>query len=360
MSTTSLFVDLPNFYSRLLSSGIEDQRTLRDYFLHWFDFDRLANKLTRQYSNVWVFYSGRRFGPSSNRVQDSFLDDFIDRTNSLKGVTARDVNIPGQQREPASYVCEQCGHTGLAQWESEKGIDASLTVQLFDTLDSWDEAYLLSGDADFVPTVESLRRRGKIVIGAGFSGVSSALVRECYEYLNLSELFLRDDIAAYQIFKDDGIVQRWMLGKIDALSKADYSSDPVELSFEWQRIDSDIMGSDSNLLTIDDVVSIGPKYRVFLITRGPIDLTSRCAIVSDFHHKFPQNVEDSDISDGHISLLISPLAWEGVRRRLKLITSKYSEAVEYEARLSGQGFTLRYTFDSSSKNFVVTPKSICT
>lgn len=353
MSNAALFVDLPNFYSRFLSSGIEEPRTLRDYFLYWFDFDRLAKKLTGYYPNVWVFYSGKRFGPSSNRVQEEFLDDFINRINSQIGVTAKNVNIPGQQREPASYVCEKCGHEGLAQWESEKGIDASLTVQLFDTLDAWDEAYLLSGDADFVPTVESLRRKGKIVIGAGFSDASSALVRECYDYINLSEIFLRDDIVAYQVFKDGGIVNNWMFDEIKPINTMDYSSETVELSFEWQFYKGYISVPDQALLNIKDVFSSGPIFQVYLIKLGQIDLTSRLAVLSDFQQKYPLNIKDLDMKHGNIQLLISPLAWEGVKRRLELITSKYSGSKQYDSVGLGKGFTISYVYDSSSGKFVM-------
>jgi uncharacterized LabA/DUF88 family protein len=60
-------------------------------------------------------------------------------------------------------------------------------------MDSWDTAFLLSGDADFVPTVASLRRRGKIVIGVGFSDASSALVQECYQYIDIDKAFLKED-----------------------------------------------------------------------------------------------------------------------------------------------------------------------
>jgi len=200
MKTQALFVDLPNLYSHLLESGIDEPRQLRDYFLYWLDFDRLSQKLTDEFSSVWIFYSGRKFGPRANRIEGEYLDKYIDRTNSLKGVTAHDVDIEGKQRETAVYQCEKCGYQGVAQWESEKGIDASLTVHLFDTMDTWDVAYLLSGDADFVPVVASLRRRGKIVIGAGFSNRSTALVRECYDYIDLCDLFFREDIAAYHIF----------------------------------------------------------------------------------------------------------------------------------------------------------------
>lgn len=41
----ALFVDLPNFYSHMLKSGIAEARELRDYFLHGLDFDLLAMRL---------------------------------------------------------------------------------------------------------------------------------------------------------------------------------------------------------------------------------------------------------------------------------------------------------------------------
>jgi uncharacterized LabA/DUF88 family protein len=355
MSNAALFVDLPNFYSRLLSSGIEDPRTLRDYFLDWFDFDRLANKLTGYHPSVWVYYSGRRFGPKDNRIEDVNLDNFIKRSNSQIGVTAKDVNIPGQQREPASYKCEECGHDGLAQWESEKGIDSSLTVQLFDTLEAWDEAYLLSGDADFVPTVESLRRTGKIVIGAGFTDASSALVRECYDYIFLSDIFFKDDIAAFQVFKNGGIVHNWMFDEIKPMSDTDYSSETVELSVEWQFIKGAMTVPNLSSLTINDILSSGPIFRVYLIIRGQIDLESRLAITSSFQQKFPKNIAFIDVNKGQILLVVSPMAWEGVKRRLELITSKFLGAKGYGALEHGQGFTFSYIYDTSSGKFVLSP-----
>ena len=185
MAGQAIFVDLPNFYSRLVASGIGEPRQLRDYFLDWFDFDRLARQIAGDYVPVWVFYSGLRFGPSDNRIDGTFLENFRDRTNRLQGVTARDVNIPGEQREPAKFTCDKCGKENVAEWRSEKGVDSSLTVHLFDTMDAWEVAYLLSGDADFVPVVSCLRRRGKIVVGAGFADASTALVRECFEYIDL-------------------------------------------------------------------------------------------------------------------------------------------------------------------------------
>src|SRR5437660_7314855 len=118
MHESAVFIDLPNFYSALLRTGIADPRELRDYFLEWLDLDCLAYRLAGDAVPTWVFYSGRRFGPSSNRIQEAVLEKYIKRINRLPGVTAWDVEIPGTQREPISYNCEKCSHTGTAQMES--------------------------------------------------------------------------------------------------------------------------------------------------------------------------------------------------------------------------------------------------
>jgi uncharacterized LabA/DUF88 family protein len=217
MENTAIFIDLPNFYSGLLRSGIDKPEIMRDYFIDWLDFDILAHCFTDDYSGIWIFYSADRLGPSSQRIVGKDLTSYIRRINKLMGVTARNVNIPGEQREPLTYKCDKCGNEGRSEAVSEKGIDSSLTVHLFDTMEYWAGAYLLSGDADYVPVVSSLRRRGKIVIGVGFSDASDALIRECYHYLYLEESFLRQDILVYKLFKKDGIVQNGFVMKLNRI-----------------------------------------------------------------------------------------------------------------------------------------------
>src|ERR1043166_8056805 len=126
--SNAVFVDLTNFYSRLVESGIAPPRELRDYFLSWLDLDLLAATLAEDGAPTWVFYSGRRLGSKSERVQNEYLEKYVARINLLPGVTAFDVNIPGEQREAAFAECEKCKSRVPIQWESEKGIDASLIV----------------------------------------------------------------------------------------------------------------------------------------------------------------------------------------------------------------------------------------
>lgn len=208
----AIFVDLPNFYGGLIRAGLEDPKETRHYFLTWFNFEELSKKLTAsEYVDIWVFYSSHRLGPSDARIEKTDLHNLVQRFNTVAGVTARDVNIPGKQRETLDIACPKCGFNNPnVAWNSEKGIDSSLIVHLFDTMDVWDVAYLLSGDADFVPAVASLRRRGKIVIGAGFPNrASPALIRECYQYVDLARLFFGTDLGLYNLCKPGGVIETW-------------------------------------------------------------------------------------------------------------------------------------------------------
>ena len=208
MSRVAFFIDLPNYYSRLLKAVSNDTKTIKDYFIHWLDFDLLAKYLSHTHIGIWVFYSGNRLGPSGDRIEGGFLNEYIKRINALEGVTAYDVNIPGEQREPYYFKCEDCGHEARAEARSEKGIDASLSVHLFDTLEAWDIAYLLSGDADYVPVIRSLRRRGKIINVAGFSDASPAIIQESYKFINLFDEFHKHDLFAFKVFKHGSIVNK--------------------------------------------------------------------------------------------------------------------------------------------------------
>lgn len=311
MSGAALFIDLSNFYSHLLKSGIEEPRFLRDYLLYWLDFDLFAEALWHSVSGIWIFYSGKRIGPSDERIEGKYLRQFIDRINAIRGVTARDVNIPSEQREHLTVKCESCGREHTAEWKSEKGIDASLIVHLFDTMDSWDVAYLLSGDADFVPAVVSLRRRGKIVIGAGFPARSSALVRECYDYIDLCNVYLKEDVAAYGLFRES-----------------------VQLFFTHQR-----------------GVNDDHFYINLVLQKGLIDLSSRHSKIEEFKTKFPDQVRAMDLEKAHYQFRISPIVWAGVERRIESFVSSI-EGLEYVSGRRGS-YKIEYVYDRDARTYEV-------
>jgi len=284
MSTSALFIDLPNFYSRLLKSGIAEPRLLKEYFLNWLNFSVLSQELTDSFIGIWAFYSGERLGPSSERITGQYLKDYIDKINSYRGVTALDVNIPGQQRESVEYECENCKHKGISESKSEKGIDASLTVHLFDTMESWDMAYLLSGDADFVPAVNSLRRRGKIVIGAGFADASPALIRECYDYIDLGKEYIKEDVGAYLMVRKDGVIDKFLGSEI--MPEENFKG-RVILSVGWfpKRKYVSSGGDRSVPLPIGDIIN----YQFFLKIDAatPVRAPNLDNILVEFQKQYP-------------------------------------------------------------------------
>lgn len=311
----AVFVDLSNFYGQLLSSNIDDEATLKQYFLDWLDFDLLVSALTDSVSGIWVFYSARRLGPSSHRIEADYLRAYIDRINKLSGVTARDVNIPGEQREPVKAKCPNCKCDVDAEWVSEKGVDASLTVAMFDTIDSWDTAYLLSGDADYVPAVASLRRRGKIVIGAGFpQKASSALIRECYDYVDLAGLFLRKDVAGYGIFRPGGLIESWLSCPTPSESIPLYSGADTHVTCRYSQTEDDT-----------------PSHTTWTITfRASPHLagSERFANLREFGRCHPDLSPIDSAGDFRISLSLNNRTWNSAERRMAELNSRLPDFVD--------------------------------
>jgi uncharacterized LabA/DUF88 family protein len=229
MTRNALFVDLSNFYTQIIKHQENDSENWRSYFTEWFDFSLLSKRITGNFSDVWVFHSDK-LGPKEAKITDKHLNELVSKFNNQKGVTVRNVNIKGEQREHFKVACEKCGHQTEADWKSEKGVDSSLIVHLFDTMDSWDVAYLLSGDADYVPAVSSLRRQGKIVKGAGFpKRTSSALIRECFEYVDLFNEFIADDFFIYRFCKKNGILWNYVN---DVFPKESGNKDDIRVILE--------------------------------------------------------------------------------------------------------------------------------
>ena len=314
MAIADLFVDLPNFYSNLLRTSIAEPALLREYVINWLDFDILAECISGHASPVQIFYSGRRLGPSSCRIDDKYLEEYIRRLNKLRGVTARDVNIPGSQREPASYLCENCGHEGIAQWESEKGIDASLTVHLFDTSPSWDVAYLLSADADFVPAVASLRRSGKIINGAGFCQTSEALVRECFEYIDLLESYIFDDFLCFFYLRPQGFIHQWLSFDINSLDISDTST-PIGTKAGWtvQPIDTSEEADSSSL------ISIGPSRPYFHLSMGfdgHANFEPLLKLFKDVQGELGFSYQEDVDGFWKYQISLNPSIWKSFERRL--------------------------------------------
>lgn len=227
-------------------------------------------------------------------------------------------------------------------------MDAALTVHLFDTMDSWDVAYLLSGDADFVPAVRSLRRRGKIVIGVGFADASSALVRECYEYIDLSKVFLPTDVAAFALFKEDGIIKQWFSEPV--CLAPDYKPVEAELSLKWsarremteadrqkQSVSTISPNSDWIYTTTSPT---GPicEYVMHLSARGWIDFSTRKQLIETLQVRFPDlpilldddtSAQIPEMSTLMCEIKFPPTIWSKIEKTLHMLMSSIPNLVNY-------------------------------
>jgi uncharacterized LabA/DUF88 family protein len=319
MTNNAFFIDLPNFYSRLLQSGLGPPKLLREYFLNWLDFDLLASSLSMNINGIWFFYSGERIGPSSERIEGSYLKEYIDRINYLAGITARDVNIRGEQREPIRTKCESCGKENISEYISEKGVDSSLIVHLFDTIDSWDTAFLLSGDADYVPAVATLRRKGKIVIGAGFRDASKALVRECYQYLDILDAYIQDDYLLFRLFSSNGYADKWFSSEVKISSTKGMTTNASKgIRFSKQN---------DNPIIIDDTEYNIPNYCISISCWGLVDNQVRNDLVKEIIKEFPnRGIEITDQPD-RCGIFVGDINYyciKGANRRIKAIAEKYN------------------------------------
>ena len=69
----------------------------------------------------------------------------------------------------------------------EKGVDAAIVTDMLQH--AWDDTYdvgvLLSADADFIPAVNFLNRRGKKIVHGSFTNLGQNLANECWKQINL-------------------------------------------------------------------------------------------------------------------------------------------------------------------------------
>jgi hypothetical protein len=207
-------------------------------------------------------------------------------------------------------------------------------------MDSWDIAYLVSGDADYVPAVASLRRRGKIVNGVGFSrGCAPALVRECYDYVDLCSILL-DDIAAYTIFKEDGVAQKWLTDEVPPGSAPLASHALLELQFE---------------LSPPYYIWLGARAQGYQAAASLADFSGREKQVEEFKTKHPYLVEGARPEQPYYRLQLGPSAWESVRRRLGAFESLIEKSIGFPESVERKDdkllFTAYYRYDRDAGRY---------
>ncbi|MBM4161394.1 MAG: NYN domain-containing protein [Ignavibacteria bacterium] len=138
-------------------------------------------------------YAGTHVYASVNpkSAADRKLNAFLQIMDTFPGY-----RVTVKQRRPAKPVrctnegCRQeirtCPHCRNDLTRTvEKGVDTTIAIELFELAfdDVYDRAILISGDADFVPAIEYIQRRGKYIIHAGFKGQSYDIRKASWDHI---------------------------------------------------------------------------------------------------------------------------------------------------------------------------------
>jgi uncharacterized LabA/DUF88 family protein len=194
--STLVLIDGPNIFNDVdrwfAGSSAPHDSIRREYFRDWFDLDRLVYAAIEQggvedFRNTGlgavIFHSAKAVGRSSVRLSGEDADRFWGRQASVPGMSTVLVTVPGEQPERSQGTCSKCGDAVVVTSTVEKGVDTSMVTYLYEAVDQWEQAVLVTNDADFVPPVQALRRRGKsvFVVAVDAEG-AGALKRACQTF----------------------------------------------------------------------------------------------------------------------------------------------------------------------------------
>jgi uncharacterized LabA/DUF88 family protein len=149
----AVFVDGYSVYH-----GITDPKRPRRHLL-WLDYRSLfESQLKPDEALVEVVYytsTGRRQGEGSSLRQSTY----VAALRAHGGITVRDDGFFAKQQNK----CSACGNKH--RYSVEKTTDARLILDAYDGAfaDSYDSAWIMSSDADFIPLIERLHGLGKRV-----------------------------------------------------------------------------------------------------------------------------------------------------------------------------------------------------
>ncbi len=143
-------------------------------------------------------YAGTHVYASINprNPNDRKLNSFLQQMDMFPGYK---VNV--KERKPAKPIrctsegCRKeithCPHCTKELIRTvEKGVDTMIAIELFHfALDNvYDKAILISGDADFVPAIEYIHRRGNHIIHAGFRNQAFAIKKACWAHIDFEDI----------------------------------------------------------------------------------------------------------------------------------------------------------------------------
>lgn len=171
MDNVPIIVDGPNYINRIIDIGIDPVHIARQLSL-----DRLMDVLSEKIIDikgvssrcgfVEFICSRRRFGPKSKHFTEPQQKMLIDRLRGETGVYVDVIEIPGS---------------------SEKGVDTTISGRIHEYANDVDTLILVSEDRDYIPTLNKLRHRIKIILVALRDEYPSELQNEAYATIFLHE-----------------------------------------------------------------------------------------------------------------------------------------------------------------------------
>jgi len=186
MRRVRIFIDFWNF-----SLGMNSYDS--NYRVDW---DKLSSTLVHEatlptgdgsYEGSCIYVSINSKSDADLRLKDFLLNTVNRKPGYQIKIFERKPAKPAWCNDCQSeiLVCPKC-NTNLKRLV-EKGVDASIVTDMLQH--AWDDTYdvgvLLSADADFIPAVSFLNRRGKKIAHASFTNLGQNLANECWKQINL-------------------------------------------------------------------------------------------------------------------------------------------------------------------------------
>lgn len=301
-----IVVDGPNLYNRVCEhlAGLGEPERALEYLKDYFDIDRLiaaslgsiANKL-----GVIIFHSNKQLGEKAFRLTGPETEAFWTRQGLNPDASTSLVVIPG------------------ATSAAEKGVDTAVTTYLYETVDHWQSCCIVSDDADFVPPVQALRRRGKIVF-ALVSGKrdDDALARATQRAYRIDGEFLHADFYLSTMYARGGRLDEMLSKQLSGASKVLIRDARSSLLFgrgsggllaSGRLLDSDDNGHADHLAVVDVLCPEGSTVanEILAAVRAVLHVPGRQPAWLNIS-------QTADASDGKVAGFVTARTWVGGTR----------------------------------------------
>ncbi len=236
MNRVMLFFDGKNFYKGFLNLV----QSLGDGRHFYIDFSKLSRWIVEQVQGTdfrgAYYYTAVGGAPETDETTRG-LESFLKTLELETGFY-----VVRMERKEKYIRCFHCGKD--IRLYQEKEVDTQMVADMLQlaAVDAFDILVLLSGDADFAPAVEAMRRLGKIVYVAtwGRHGLSTRLRSSAFGHLDLQEgleVFLKDEEGRPVKLRPSREKQTAMEDFLQALQAAEqhFSGGYVGLSYFLNR-----------------------------------------------------------------------------------------------------------------------------